>query len=276
MNTTRQLSLKVLLAALASAFCAQQIAFAQEDIDEAAGQFPRQWVTENGSIIVHAPEIEAWPDFARVEARAAIEVTPAGDSEPTLGAVLLTANTETNLDLRLIAFDEMELTDISFPGVDSAERAAALESFIRETLPAAPTELPVEVVLSYISPDVVIPSVDGIQSTPPPIFYSTTPAILLQTDGEPLFAPIEDTRLQFVINTNWDLFRYRDREWYLLHDGYWLKSDSLNGPWDTFELAVGQTRKSAIHEMLQGHFCNTICINNTSGFFYVIYPITNI
>ena len=201
-------------------------------IDETAGRFPRQWTTAEGTVIVHAPEIEAWPDFARVEARAAIEVDMADGTASTIGTIRFTARTEANLDLRLIALDELELTEVAFSAVIAPEAQQRLGEFVRATLPATPTEVPVEVVLSYISPGATLPTVDGMQMNPPPIFNSNTPAILVQTDGEPLFAPIAETRLQFVINTNWDLFRYREREWYLLYGDNWLKSDDLAGPWE--------------------------------------------
>lgn len=220
------------IAVLVATSAVAQEAPATATVDDSAGRFPREWITDTGSIIVHAPEVEAWPDFAVVEARAAVEVKLADDDEPTLGAILFSAATEANLDLRLIALDEITLTDVSFPESVSEERQAELEQFIRDTLPGAPTEVPVEVVLSYISPDATLPGVEGVQTDAPPIFYSTAPAILVQTDGEPLLAPIPDTRIQYVINTNWDLFRYRDREWYLLHDGYWLTSGALTGPWE--------------------------------------------
>jgi hypothetical protein len=35
---------------------------------------------------------------------------------------------------------------------------------------------------------------------PPPIFHSTKPAILLIVDGDPVFAPVEGTGLEFVVN----------------------------------------------------------------------------
>jgi len=202
------------------------------EIDETAGQFPRVWTNDAGSVIVHAPEIEAWPDFAIVLARAAIEVTLNEESAPTLGTIQFTASTETNLDLRLIALDDIVLTEIGFSGSLTAERNAQLEEFVTATLPLAPTEVPVEVVLSYISSDTTLPTIEGLQMEPPPIFYSSTPAVLVQTDGDPLFAPIEDTRLEFIVNTNWDLFHYRDREWYLLNEEHWLTSDELTGPWE--------------------------------------------
>ena len=51
------------------------------------------------------------------------------------------------------------------------------------------------------------------------------------TEGEPLLAPLPDTKLQYVVNTNWDLFRYKDKEWYLRNDDRWLKNRELSGEW---------------------------------------------
>jgi hypothetical protein len=33
------------------------------------------------------------------------------------------------------------------------------------------------------------------------------------------------------VNTNWDLFRYKDKEWYLRNEDRWLKNKTLSGDW---------------------------------------------
>ncbi len=216
--------------ALASGPAGAQVA--DEPGAQTAGQFPRQWTNESGTVVVHAPEIDAWPNFETLEARAAVEVTLAGDDVSTIASIQFTATTETNLDLGLIAIDNIELTAVNMSLMVAPEYAARFEAVIRENLRANPQEIPVEVVLGYISPDATLPTPEGMRLEPPPIFYSMTPAVLLQTDGDPLVAPIPDTQLQFVINTNWDLLKYRDSEWYLLNGSTWLTSESLTGPWE--------------------------------------------
>jgi hypothetical protein len=64
----------------------------------------------------------------------------------------------------------------------------------------------------------------------PTIFASTTPAIVLMVDGKPVLVPIEGTKLQYVVNTNWDLF-YDGSEYFLLTGTTWLKSKEPSGPW---------------------------------------------
>ena len=66
----------------------------------------------------------------------------------------------------------------------------------------------------------------------PAIFISTTPARLIVTDGPMVFAPLEGTSLQYVVNTSADVFREpTDQELYLLTSGRWFRSWKTEGPW---------------------------------------------
>ena len=66
----------------------------------------------------------------------------------------------------------------------------------------------------------------------PDIFVSGVPAELLQTDGEPQYAPIQGTRLLYVQNTASDIFfDTADREFYVLVSGRWFHARGVNGPW---------------------------------------------
>ena len=51
-------------------------------------------------------------------------------------------------------------------------------------------------------------NVEGIKADPPAIFFSKTPAMLVNLDGEPIWSPIKDNDLKFAVNTNWDLFQH--------------------------------------------------------------------
>ena len=55
---------------------------------------------------------------------------------------------------------------------------------------------------------------------------------MLLVDGEPVRAPIEKTQLEFVVNTNWDMFYdKKSKNYYLLKDKTWLSAPALAGPW---------------------------------------------
>lgn len=66
----------------------------------------------------------------------------------------------------------------------------------------------------------------------PRIIVRTHPAELVVTGGEPNYQPVRGTSLQYVADTDSQLFYLAStREAYLLLSGRWFKAASLNGPW---------------------------------------------
>ncbi len=73
---------------------------------------------------------------------------------------------------------------------------------------------------------------DGLMNIWPRILVSTGPAILIRVDGDPIMSPIPGTELQFVANTDWDIFFHTTVYRYFLRiSRTWYESFSLVGPW---------------------------------------------
>jgi len=193
--------------------------------------FPHPVTGEAGTVVVHTPQIDAWKNFESIEARVAVEVTLAGEEEAVFGVAEFTGDTDPNLELRVVAIDNINITATSFPISDDARRERFDKAF-RSIVEPKTSYIPLDVILTYIAPDAAIAETPGLSFDPPPIFYSSTPAVLVITDGEPLLALIPDTNLEYAVNTNWDLFRYKEKEWYLRDDDRWLKNKSLSGEWE--------------------------------------------
>jgi hypothetical protein len=70
-------------------------------------------------------------------------------------------------------------------------------------------------------------------SKPPKIFMVTEPSELIVIDGKPKYQPIGGNGLNYVANTEADLFYYeKDKSWYFLVAGRWYRtSKALDGPW---------------------------------------------
>lgn len=50
--------------------------------------------------------------------------------------------------------------------------------------------------------------------------------------GEPVLVPVEKTDIQYVVNTNWDLFFDKtSKDYYLLAENVWLTSKNIEGKW---------------------------------------------
>jgi hypothetical protein len=78
-------------------------------------------------------------------------------------------------------------------------------------------------------------TVEQLNSHPPRIVVSTEPARLMLIDGPPALAGIPATSIEFVVNTDWDVFHDRKSDrWYVLDQGAWLEGNMLaSGDWRT-------------------------------------------
>ena len=87
-------------------------------------------------------------------------------------------------------------------------------------------------VLANIDKSQIVPkNVEGIKADPPSIFFSTTPAVIVNIDSQPIWSPIKDNDLKFAVNTNWDLFQHEPtKTFYLRNDTSWLKATDVAGP----------------------------------------------
>ena len=68
---------------------------------------------------------------------------------------------------------------------------------------------------------------------PPRIVISNHPMELMLIDGPPSKVPIAGTQVEFVVNTDWDVFHSQEnKSWYILHQGSWRTSNMLSsGDW---------------------------------------------
>jgi hypothetical protein len=71
----------------------------------------------------------------------------------------------------------------------------------------------------------------------PTVYVVFEPTEMIESKGEPTYDLIPGTGLQYVVNTNGNIFRLGDNEYYLLISGRWFKSGTLDGPW-TFVTAA--------------------------------------
>jgi hypothetical protein len=64
----------------------------------------------------------------------------------------------------------------------------------------------------------------------PVVYVVFGPAELIETTGEPQYVAISGTGLEYVMNTNGNIFRLNGQH-YILVSGRWFQAASLDGPW---------------------------------------------
>jgi hypothetical protein len=70
----------------------------------------------------------------------------------------------------------------------------------------------------------------------PKIVVRTKPAELIQSKGEPSWAPIQGTQLLYMTNSDDNIFMTTDKNsWFVLISGRWYSSMAITGPWSYVE-----------------------------------------
>ncbi|HXX57657.1 MAG TPA: hypothetical protein VEI96_06625 [Thermodesulfovibrionales bacterium] len=190
--------------------------------------WPRQRV-ENGNVLVtYQPQVDDWKDFRELDWRMAIELTPKA-GKTAVGVVELHGQTTVDNENKMVLIDNLNIKKTYFPSLDPAT-SAQMEQLLRTFLPPAVTITMHQLVAAVPKKE----SVSGVQlkSDPPVIFVSYRPAILLDIDGQPVRAPIQKTKLEYVVNTHWPLlFDTQSSMFYLLVGEQWLSAAALDGSW---------------------------------------------
>ncbi len=103
------------------------------------------------------------------------------------------------------------------------------------TPPPAVVDLATKMVSEAPPEDATADSTNSEPATPvvPNVIVRTKPAELIQTDGEPAFAPVEGTSLLYLKNSEDDVIMdIATQNYYVLVAGRWYASKSLaSGPW---------------------------------------------
>jgi hypothetical protein len=194
--------------------------------------WPRQKTSAAGKLIYYQPQVDEWKNHREVHFRMAFSFTPAGGKQ-VVGVVNMQAATDVNVDARTVLLSNPVINSTHFPSLDTTP-AAQMDQVVRSLLPpSAFVVISLDRLVASMTKTEAAPTVP-VRNDPPAIFVSNRPAILVQVDGEPVTADIKDTKLKFIVNTNWPIFQDQSHAAYYLFTGKrWLTASSLNGPWST-------------------------------------------
>jgi hypothetical protein len=190
--------------------------------------WPRQITKPGGTLVYYQPQVDSWQNYKLLNWRMALTLTPAGGKK-VIGAVTMQGHTSLNTDDHIVQINNPRITNAYFPSLDPAT-AATMKQLLETFLPPGVTVSLERVVACMKKPA----TVQGVQldNTPPTIYVSQRPAILLAVDGQPVLGQIHNTSLKFVVNTHWPLFFDQPNSTYYLFAGQvWMTAPSLEGPW---------------------------------------------
>jgi hypothetical protein len=189
----------------------------------ADGGWPRDLGMADGGLVrVFQPQVSSWNGQRQIVAYAAV----------ALGTVKIEATTSVAVAERLVNFTDFKLSEANFSDLPR-EQTRLVVSEIERAVPKGELVIGLDRVLARLDTSQIMPkNIEGVKADPPVIFYSRSKAVLVNIDSDPIWSPIKDSDLRFVVNTNWDVFEYPPtKTMFMRYDKSWLTAPAVEGPW---------------------------------------------
>ena len=217
--------------------------------------WPRAYTTASGAaLVIYQPQVASWADQKHVVAvRGGVLHAEGRDASRRSARVKVESDTSVALDERLVSFSEFKITESNFPTLKREQLRTVVEE-IAASVPLDERVIALDRVLANIDTSQIIPkNVEGVKADPPPIFFSKTPAVLVNIDGDPIWSPIAQNDLKSAVNTNWDLFEHGPtKTFYLRNDTVLAEGGRREGAVDAGRHAAGELREAAGRRQLEG------------------------
>ncbi|HZU96852.1 MAG TPA: hypothetical protein VFF73_09185 [Planctomycetota bacterium] len=216
--------------------------------------WPRVFDEAGERFTIYQPQIESW-DGVRLVARSAVSVEQIASPVPHYGTVSFTARTHVEKEQRVVFLDTFTLTRADFPS-DPA-RAGSWLATLRVRFPVYVQTIDLdrlETTLAATRAEEKAASIP-LKNDPPRVFFSSTPALLVLIDGEPVLRRQPGTTLRRVINTRSLVLQDEASGKLDLAVGAagWLEAPALEGPWSlarSVPAGADEARRAAVAEKL--------------------------
>jgi hypothetical protein len=196
------------------------------------GGWPRLYeLNTGGDVLVYQPQVASWDNQKAMVAYSAVSYRAKASDQPKLGTIKIEATTRVSTTERLVGFQSMKIAEVNFHDLDK-NLVREMVGQLDQVLSGDERIIALDRVLASVDKSNIVPkNVEGVKAVPPPIFFSQTPAIMVNIDGEPIWSPIKEVDLKFAVNTNWDLFQHATAGLFLRNEKVWLKAADVKGPW---------------------------------------------
>jgi hypothetical protein len=199
---------------------------------ETPGGWPRSFTNNGTAFTVYQPQATEWYSGV-LSFKEAVSVLPQGAAQPIFGTVKLAALTAVDSVNQIVSLSEVSIEKSVFPSapdqaLDYATQLAGMAQQWGQQihLGAITASLAVSAAQSKHAKSVPV------QNTPPTIFFSQSPALLVLVDGQPALRSVTGTSLMRVINTQALIaLDQTSGLYYLRVNGGWMQSSKITGPW---------------------------------------------
>jgi hypothetical protein len=193
-------------------------------------EWPKQLSTEAAEIKIYQPQINAL-DGDMLDARAAISIKKKGEGM-VFGAMWFKSRLVTDFDTRLVDLEEVDIQSVKIPDADEEEEERII-NLLESEIPAMDFTYSLDRLLTSL--EMVEKNQEfseQLNNKAPKILFEDESAVLVLIDGEPILEDIENTKLQYVVNTPYFIiYNTADLFYYLKGGDWWYRAGRLEDTW---------------------------------------------
>ena len=208
--------------------------------------WPREIEAPNALIVIYQPQPEELV-ADRLKGRSAVSVTTTGEKTPVFGTVWLDAKIATDRDNRTVDILTVDVPRVRFPDA-TEEQEERLTRVLETEFKDVDLTISLDRLITSLNlADVRREAAEGFNDTPPKIIVSDVPAVLVSIDGQPRMQRLEDSNLEYVVNTPFVILRQQKKKTEYLYAGNdtWYEADSTLGPWKIAKSVPKEVRQAA-------------------------------
>ncbi len=194
--------------------------------------WPVELAATQGRIEIYQPQPEAMKGDM-LTARSAVSLTRPGAAAPVFGTAWFTTHIVTDRDTRMVTIRDATVKDVRFPQATAVEE----QDFAREIgarLSTAEITFPLDQLTASLD-TAHREQIEAaqIETRPPRILLSTTPATLISVNGQPRLLPVDgQSGVSRVANTPFIVLRDDAAGRYFIKAGArWVSALDLSGAW---------------------------------------------
>ena len=220
--------------------------------------WPKTISAANGNTIkIYQPQPESWSNNT-LKSRAAISLLESGKTDPVFGTWWFTAQAPG--DGNAVSIQSLQVTDIRFPSDMDDSKINDIKSTLQNEVPKMNIRLSQQELQNALNLNQEqSKQASSINNTPPKVFYTTRPSMLVLIDGTPKLQMNSDWGMEAVVNSPFTIVKNTDGRFYLYGGKHWYAAPDATGPYSAAGSVPGnlQVVQNAVDKAAVDNAANT-------------------
>jgi hypothetical protein len=214
--------------------------------------WPREIDTKQGVVTLYQPQLDSFREDT-LEGRMAISIKPP-DDDMIFCAAWFKAQMSTDVDERVVTLNTINIERVHFPDIDDQKKIDEFKQLLSEEIESWDVEMSLDRLLASLNEveDLKNLSVQ-LNNDPPDIYFRTSPTILVSIDGNPILKKVENSDLEYVVNTPFFIMKEQNKNLHYLKGGkFWYVSDAVLSGWTDTDKVPSSIEQFANENMEEG------------------------